>query len=63
MINYSTLENNKKIDYKELIKMLLNLLNHLISKKMNMIIKMMKFALVIFFVVGLIHVLMIILIY
>ena len=30
MINYSTLENNKKIDYKELIKMLLNLLNHLI---------------------------------
>ena len=30
MINYSTLENNKKIDYKKLIKMLLNLLNHLI---------------------------------
>ena len=44
MINYSTLENDKKIDYKELIKM-------------------MKFALLIFFVVGLIHVLMIILIY
>ena len=78
MINYSTLENIKKIDYKALLLYYIKIINILlilknydnIDKYINKEIiqnlfksLMKKFALVIFFIIKLIHVLMIILIY
>ena len=78
MINYSNLENIKKIDYKALLLYYIKIINILlilknydnIDKYINKEIiqnlfksLMKKFALVIFFIIKLIHVLMIILIY
>ena len=78
MINYSTLENIKKIDYKALLLYYIKIINILlilknydnIDKYINKEIiqnlfksLMKKFALVIFIIIKLIHVLMIILLY